>query len=45
MNAVTSIQLALAKRILQLLAVTEGESIDLVKLRDGSLLLRRVEET
>ena len=45
MNAAKSIQLAFAKRILELLSVTEGESIDLVRLRDGSLLLRKVEET
>jgi hypothetical protein len=43
MNAVTSIQLAIAKRILELLAVNAGESIDLAKLRDGSILIRKAE--
>ena len=39
--SVTSVQLA--KRILALLNLAEGESIDLAKLRDGSVLLRKAE--
>jgi len=40
-KALTSVQLA--KHIVELLKLQEGESIDLSKLRDGSVLLRKVE--
>jgi hypothetical protein len=43
MNAVTVSELA--KRILDLLGVKDGEAIDLSKLRDGSVLLRRATES
>jgi hypothetical protein len=36
--------LSLGKRIIEALGVRDGEAIDLAKLRDGSLLLRRVEQ-
>jgi hypothetical protein len=41
MNTVTASQLA--KRVLDLLEVRPGEALDLSKLCDGSVLLRKVE--
>lgn len=41
MNTVTAYELT--KRLLDLLGVKDGEAIDLSKLRDGSVLLRRAE--
>lgn len=35
--------LELARKVVDLLGVNEGESIDLAKLRDGSVLLRKAE--
>jgi hypothetical protein len=43
MTSVTASQLA--KRMLDLLGVKEGEAVDLSKLRDGSVLLRRAAES
>ena len=41
MNSVTALELA--AKIVQLLGINAGESIDLAKLRDGSVLLRKAE--
>jgi hypothetical protein len=41
MNSVSPVELA--KRVLELLQVKPGQSIDLAKLRDGSVLLKRCE--
>lgn len=42
MNSVSLLELA--KRVVELLGVKEGEAVDLAKLADGSVLLRRVEQ-
>jgi hypothetical protein len=43
MNSVTLLELA--KKIIHVLAVREGEALDLAQLRDGSVLLRKAEST
>jgi len=41
MNPVSPVELA--KRVVELLGVKPGEAVDLLKLRDGSLMLRRAD--
>jgi hypothetical protein len=43
MNSVSP--LSLGKKIIELLGAREGEALDLAKLRDGSVLLKKVEAT
>jgi hypothetical protein len=42
---VTVSPLALTRKIIEALDLRDGEAIDLSKLRDGSVLLRKVEGT
>lgn len=43
MKSVTFLELA--REVVDLLGIKEGESVDLAKLRDGSILLRKAEAT
>ena len=42
MNAVSPVELA--NRVLELLGIEPGQTLDLAKLRDGSILLRKASE-
>ena len=42
MNCVSTLELG--KRLVELLGLKEGEAVDLAKLANGSVLLRRVEQ-
>lgn len=43
MTSLTAIQLT--KRLLELVGAKEGSTLDISKLKDGSVLIRRVTET